>query len=69
MLKTRGGHFKTEPEPKPNQNRSNCRSIRIFGFEFGSYMCYISGYGSVSVPNLENPNRPNNPKYKKALNM
>jgi hypothetical protein len=38
---------KTEPEPKPepNPNRPNCRSIRVFGFGFGSYMCYISGYG------------------------
>jgi hypothetical protein len=39
----RGGHFKTKPEPKPNPNRPNCQSIRVFGF--GSYMCYISGYG------------------------
>jgi hypothetical protein len=36
---------KTEPEPEPNPNRPNCWSIRVFGFGFGSYMCYISGYG------------------------
>jgi hypothetical protein len=36
---------KTEPEPEPNPNRPNYWSIRVFGFGFGSYMCYISGYG------------------------
>jgi hypothetical protein len=36
---------KTEPEPELNPNRPNCRSIRVFGFGFGSYVCYISGYG------------------------
>jgi hypothetical protein len=43
---------KTEPEPEPNLNRPNCRSIRVFGFGFSSYMCYISGMGMGSVPNL-----------------
>jgi hypothetical protein len=48
---SRGGHFKTEnrtrtrTEPEPNPNRPNYWSIRVFGFGFGSYMCYISGYG------------------------
>jgi hypothetical protein len=36
---------KPEPELEPNSNRPNCRSIRVSGFGFGSYMCYISGYG------------------------
>jgi hypothetical protein len=35
---------KTEPESEPNPNRPNYWSIRVFGFGFGSYMCYISGY-------------------------
>jgi hypothetical protein len=43
----RGEHFKTENRTRtePNPNRPNYRSIRVFGFGFGSYMCYISGYG------------------------
>jgi hypothetical protein len=32
-----------KPKPEPNPNRPNYWSIRVFGF--GSYMCYISGYG------------------------
>jgi hypothetical protein len=43
---------KPKPEPEPNTNRPNYRSIWVFGFGFGSYMCYISGMGSGSVPNL-----------------
>jgi hypothetical protein len=39
------GILKPKTEPKLNPNRPNCRSIRVFGFGFGSYMCYISGYG------------------------
>jgi hypothetical protein len=36
--------LKPKTEPEPNPNRPNYRSIRIFGFRFGSYMCYILGY-------------------------
>jgi hypothetical protein len=39
------GIFKPKTEPEQNLNRPNCRSIRVFGFGFDSYMCYISGYG------------------------
>lgn len=34
-----------KPEHEPNLNRLNCRSIRVFGFEFSFYICYILGYG------------------------
>jgi hypothetical protein len=39
------GILKPKTEPEPNPNRANYWSIRVFGFGFGSYMCYISGYG------------------------
>jgi hypothetical protein len=39
------GILKPKTEPELNPNGPNCRSIRVFGFGFGSYMCYILGYG------------------------
>jgi hypothetical protein len=39
------GILKPKPETEPNLNIPNYRSIRVFGFRFGSYICYISGYG------------------------
>jgi hypothetical protein len=43
-----------------------CRSIRVFGFEFDSYIyAKFEDMDSGSVSNLSNPNRQNKPKYKK----
>jgi hypothetical protein len=33
-----------KPNPNPNRTRID-RIFGLFGFGFGSYMCYISGYG------------------------